>query len=638
MLNPEEKANINLKEVIKLASYETRLLFSESSQNISANTSVVTVTFQFRRTDYSHYSWSGNGSAYWNISCAGQNPGNTYFTFEYNMGVNVWKTVASRSFTVTHNADGALNVSASAKLYFGDGVLPGTLSAAGNFTCAVIPRYTSITAWKNTSVDQTSANFSWTCSNTVKAVHVSLNGGSWNSKWTGSAKSGTFTQTGLKPDTAYKIKIRVQRSDSSLWTTGSEITFKTKPIASISNTSIDMDIGRDLTLTFSNYANNASYLKLEVSDETGEFVQMASAAGIQSASYTWSLSDIASQLYEKCPARNAMPYRILYGVSLGGVDYTGTKTGVMKVTDSSPSFHACTCSNTIENIKNLLGEIHMPQNYGNMQVSITPDNKAIAKNAAAITKYVCDITCGSFNKKVEKDFSPNETVTMDLGAFGISGTYLLDVYAVDSRGNVSDKISEHFYVIPYHKPILDVIDVKRLNDYEAQTSLSLTGYYAKLMIGNVQKNSELTLKYRYCEVGQAFPSAYTAIHPILSDFNDDKKAVYSDIQFLQLDSSKSYNIEFVIADNLYSDTFTVTVSAGIAPMYIFEDGLVTVNKAPDFANTAAKLQVGGDIAGVDNYGNTRNLFNILHNFICDSETEPDQMIGGVWLFDEERNI
>ena len=70
-------------------------------------------------------------------------------------------------------------------------------------------------------------------------------------------------------------------------------------------------------------------------------------------------------------------------------------------------------------------------------------------------------------------------------------------------------------------------------------------------------------------------------------------------------------------------------------MYIFEDGLVTVNKAPDFENTDARLQVGGDISGMDNYGNARNIFDILHNFICDSIFEPEQIIGGVWLIDEE---
>ena len=181
--------------------YETRLLFSESNLNIANNTSVVTVTFQFRRTDYSHYSYNYTGTAYWNISCAGQSSGNVYFSLNYNVGQNVWQTVASRAFTVGHNSNGTLSVAASGYIYFGSGVSPGSLSAKASFICSTIPRYTSVTNWKNTSVTQTSAEFSWAASDTVKALNISVNNGSWTTKWTGSARSGTFTQTGLSPNT-----------------------------------------------------------------------------------------------------------------------------------------------------------------------------------------------------------------------------------------------------------------------------------------------------------------------------------------------------------------------------------------------------------------------------------------------------
>lgn len=615
--------------------YETRLLFSESNSNIANNTSVVTVTFQFRRTDYSHYSYNYTGTAYWNISCAGQSSGNVYFNLNYNVGQNVWQTVASRAFTVGHNSNGALSVAASGYLYFGSGVSPGALSANASFVCSTIPRYTSITNWKNTSVTQTSAEFSWGTSDTIKAINISVNGGSWTSKWTGSAKSGTFTQTGLSPDTTYKIKIQVQRSDSSLWTTSSELSFTTNPIASISNTSIDIDIGSNLTLTFNNHATNASYLKLEVLDESGSYVQMASVTGVQAASYTWNLASIAVQLYQKCPTRNQMPYRIICGVSLGGVDYTGIKTGIMKVTNSNPAFSAYDYGNTVTAIKNLLGAVYMPENYGNMQVLISAGNKAVPKNSAAISKYVCEITSGNFNKRVEKAFSSSAAVTMDLGAFGTAGTYTLCVYAVDSRGNSSGRISKSFYILPYHKPFINAITLKRLNDYEAQTSVALTGFYSKLMVGTVQKNKNLTLKYRYCEAGKSFPSTYTSVTPTFTDSGSDKKVAYSNSAFLTLDSSKSYNVEFLVSDDLFSESTVAAVSTGIAPMYVFEDGLTTIDTVPNFSNTSAKLQVGGDISGKDVSGNTRNIFETLNHFVSCSKSEPaNQIAGGLWFKEE----
>lgn len=613
------------------------MIFSESGQNIANNTSIVTVSIQFKRIDRYYYGYNRNGDAYWYINCGGKSTGNVYFTFSYNSSnapADTWVTVGSYSFTFTHNSNGSLYVSASGGIYFGSGVTPGSLSASGGFTCSTIPRYTTITSWKNISLGQTSANFSWATSDTVKALNVSINGGSWVSKSISAGKTGTFTQSGLSPNTTYKIKIQVQRSDSSLWTTSSEISFTTIPIASISNASIDIDIGNNLTLTFNNHTNNISYLKLEVLDESGQYVQITSVTGIQTDSYTWNLSSIATQFYQKCPTRNQMPYRIICGVSLGGIDYTGTKTGMMKVVNSNPTFSAYDYGNTVENIKNLLGSVYMPENYGNMQVSITTANKAVSKNSANISKYICEITSGTFNKKVEKPFSSSSTVNIDLGAFGTSGTYTLNVYAADSRGNISSKISKSFYILPYHKPYMNMISLKRLNDYEAQTSISLIGLYSKLMIGNVQKNSNLTLKYRYCEVGKSFPSTYTSISPTLTDSNNDKKATYNNSSFLNLNSSKSYNVEFLLSDSLYSESVIVTVSTGIAPMYIFDDGLVTIDTIPDFQNVA-KLQVGGDILAEDIYGNRRNIFASMQNMIISSASEPsNQIVGGLWIKEE----
>ncbi|MCI9216253.1 MAG: hypothetical protein HFG95_04030 [Dorea sp.] len=615
--------------------YETRLLFSESNLNIANNTSVVTVTFQFRRTDYSHYSYNYTGTAYWNISCAGQSSGNVYFSLNYNVGQNVWQTVASRAFTVGHNSNGTLSVAASGYIYFGSGVSPGSLSAKASFICSTIPRYTSVTNWKNTSVTQTSAEFSWAASDTVKALNISVNNGSWTTKWTGSARSGTFTQTGLSPNTSYKIKIQVQRSDSSLWTTSSEISFTTNPIASISNASIDIDIGNNLILAFNNYTNNASYLKLEVLDEAGTYVQIASVTSVQTASYTWNLSSIADQLYQKCPTRNQMPYRIICGVSLGGIDYTNIKTGIMKVTNSNPTFSAYDYGNTVTAIKNLLGAVYMPENYGNMQVIITVENKAVPKNSASISKYVCDITSVNFNKKVEKPFSSSTAVNIDLGAFGTAGTYTLNVYAVDSRGNNSGKISKSFYILPYHKPFISTITLKRMNDYEAQTSVLFTGFYSRLSISNIEKNKNLTLKYRYCEAGKSFPATYTSIAPTFTDSGNDKQAVYNNSTFLTLDSSKSYNVEFLVGDDLFSESTVVAVSTGIAPMYVFEGGLTTIDAVPNFSNTSAKLQVGGDMSAKDVYGNIRNVFETLNSFISCNKSEPaNQITGGLWFKEE----
>lgn len=129
-----------------MGNYETRMrLISETNVNVANNTSYVTVAFDFRRTDYSYYGYNLTGDAYWNIKVGTQSTGNVKFTYNWSFGQNVWKEVARRSFTVTHNADGKKSINMSGTLYFGAGVSPGTLTASDSAALTTIPRATTPT-------------------------------------------------------------------------------------------------------------------------------------------------------------------------------------------------------------------------------------------------------------------------------------------------------------------------------------------------------------------------------------------------------------------------------------------------------------------------------------------------------------
>lgn len=129
-----------------MGNYETRMrLISETNVNVANNTSYVTVAFDFRRTDYSYYGYNLTGDAYWNIKVDSQSTGNIKFTYNWSFGQNVWKEVARRSFTVTHNADGKKTINMSGTIYFGAGVSPGTLTGSGSAALSTIPRATTPT-------------------------------------------------------------------------------------------------------------------------------------------------------------------------------------------------------------------------------------------------------------------------------------------------------------------------------------------------------------------------------------------------------------------------------------------------------------------------------------------------------------
>lgn len=66
--------------------------------------------------------------------------------------------------------------------------------------------------------------------------------------------------------------------------------------------------------------------------------------------------------------------------------------------------------------------------------------------------------------------------------------------------------------------------------------------------------------------------------------------------FLILDRGSSYDFQFKFKDKFSEVVINPTVPQGIAPLSVFEDGTVAVNRVPDFNQTdRAKLQVGGDV-------------------------------------------
>lgn len=119
-----------------------KLETSESNVNVSNNTSVVTVTAYLGRASSRSYigtTWSGkitvNGSTQ---NMSGTIPYKTY------IDGGAWYTLATKSFTVTHNDDGSKTVSISSNWSPESGVVPSSASASGNMTLTTIARKSTV--------------------------------------------------------------------------------------------------------------------------------------------------------------------------------------------------------------------------------------------------------------------------------------------------------------------------------------------------------------------------------------------------------------------------------------------------------------------------------------------------------------
>lgn len=119
------------------------ILTYSHSQNITNNTTTVNATLKVQSMAYGVASgWTTKNAG---ISINGNN---VTYTFNPNMGANSTKTIATRSYTFNHNADGSKSVNISANAdYTGvtwNGGALGNVALGGNVTLPTIPRASTI--------------------------------------------------------------------------------------------------------------------------------------------------------------------------------------------------------------------------------------------------------------------------------------------------------------------------------------------------------------------------------------------------------------------------------------------------------------------------------------------------------------
>lgn len=605
-----------------MATWESRITCNETYvSGGSENYSNVTLTFQIRRLDYNMVGHSNSGSAWWSIDCDGQSSGYQYFTFNWgSTAPGVWWTVGSYSFKIPHNSDGSKTISYSA--YYATTISPSAFSASGSSVLTKIGRYAALTEFKVASTTQTSALINWNANALCDSVSYSLNNGSWIST------SGlSFSINNLSPGVSYTVKIQVRRQDSQLSTTSNTISFTTLPIATISSTPIACNIGQNIDLSFTNYAYNASFLRLYQKNTEDEWVLLQEVTDIQSNTYSWDISGLSSTMYANTPNSNTSEIKIICGTTLNSKVYSNEYLGVANVINSNPTMSSFVFKNTDQTSANMLGNTtSMITYFGNLRVTI--DNKAIAKNAASILYYNISVSNGS-NVNLQKVDESTSEVYADFGNYQTAGSYTIRVEAVDSRGNISNLVTKNFVVYKYHNPTL-IATITRVNNFEKETGIALIGYISRVYT-TANKNSIVSLRYRYRESGGSW-SGYSSISASSSTVDDDLKITFTNDLFLTLDIAKSYDFEFEIKDKIQPVTIKQSVGQGIPIMCVSDAFTVLINEAPTPENlqNVNNLLVGSDI--IARYNNKQYaVMDSIYKKIMFSEIEPENMMDdSIW--------
>ena len=309
---------------------------------------------------------------------------------------------------------------------------------------------------------------------------------------------------------------------------------------------------------------------------------------ITGTSYT-GFSNVASRLYASIPNNTESQYNIdvWYG------ENKATKSGdKYKIKGSeNPTFSNFTYKDSNTVVAGVTGNDQvMVKGLSTVQVTISSADKMTAKNSATGKNYSMSISSLSASENYS-----TSNIIKELGTINATGMQRLSVTAYDSRG-LATTVSRDITVYDYTKPVINAT-AKRLNDFENQTTIQVSGTYTKLAINNVNKNSITGVAYRYRETEGSW-SEWITLNTTVNNGTFTCTTVTRDF-----DNTKSFEIQIRAIDTLQQiTTNTYKVDVGQAIFFINKDGGVEIN-----GNSFIKGDLSFDGANRIHFGNGGNV-------------------------------
>lgn len=216
-----------------------------------------------------------------------------------------------------------------------------------------------------------------------------------------------------------------------------------------------------------------------------------------------------------------------------------TATVLTTATNSAPTISGFTYADSYTTTKNLTGNDQLfVQDYSTLKV--TPGT-ATAKNGASISNYTA--SCNGLS-------SSNTTGSaLSVGKIAKSGSVTVTLTVTDSRGYTAS-VSQTITVIPYTKPKISSITLRRTNDIEAEMQLKFSGSISAVTVDGTQKNSVVYVRYRYKKTSESSYGSYTSIYS--GTIKSGTSFSYYNLELCNLDANSSYDLHLQIQDKLYS--------------------------------------------------------------------------------------
>lgn len=494
------------------------------------------------------------------------------------------KGSVSGSLPVVHNSDGTKTATVE---FFTRVYVFGSLDYGGTMTLTNIDRTAPTVSCSVSGITASGFKITANSSATADIWQYSLNGGSsWTQFSTTAGTSASITLSSLSANTSYSVKTRARKKSNQVYGTSGTVSAKTLGGAILNSCNTVTADAATVSLTLNATVYNASYSNY-VTIKNGSTVYVSFAARTWStgtANRTITLSQTErADLLDAMASLKSFTATIELVTKDGStqVGNTSTCTCTIQTTaeNSAPTMTAFTFKDSRSTTSAVTGNDQLfIQTYS--YLSVTPGT-ATARNGASIVKYAA--TCNG------KTVSNTTGAALSLNGIEKSGTLDVVVTATDSRGYTVSN-TQQITVIPYAKPKVSEISLRRTNDIEAEMQLIFKGSISPITVGGTQKNSLKYVQYRYKLTSESSYGSYTSI--LSSVTQNGTSFSFSNLELCSLDANSSYDFHVYIRDQLNtlsSVSLYFTVPQG-TPLVALRKQKVGINTP----NPEAALHVVGD--------------------------------------------
>lgn len=501
--------------------------WTSTSNGSAANSSTVKVTLVASKSSSSTANTYGNYTASATVNGVSQNVASTSFTLA--PGKNI--TLLSKSYTVTHNADGSKTTTISASV--GGNVMYGNGSA--NVTLDKIARYASINQTL-AQVTETTIKINWSSDSVIDRVWYSINNGSsWSSASTVNASSGSYTITNLTENTAYKIKTRVRSKATQLNSDSEALNINTYNYPhALSMPSFT--IGSKITLGLYNPLGRSVTVNIMGSD--GSQISNDTTTGTSISGYNGSL--VVDKFYASIPSAKSGTYRVKVTYANNVITKTGGTYSINEI-ECKPSIGACSYADT-----------------NNATTAITANNQLIIRNQSKTlvsatnlvgNKHATIRSCNVLINANTYDMAVNETsASVNNIVIDSASNVTATLTVTDSRGI---KATQNFNIqmLDWIKPSA-IVNLHRQQNFYSESDIIVNAEYS-----SIDNKNTIEIKARYKKINDTDYSDYVVLQ-------DNIKSV------LNLDNNYEWNVQVFVADLFANVTYNIILGRGMPIIYI----------------------------------------------------------------------